>query len=167
MICARRIPAAYSENGSSAMAMNFYRFDVSWTINRPRRAVFEALTDLARYPSWWRDYTEARQIDPVIVEFTLKAALPYKLVVTNRFITNDPLDTHFRLELGGDIVGWIDFDITDAPNGETAVHITQECEARKTLLRILAPIAKPAFRRNHAIVMRNGLKALNELLPAA
>ncbi|MFI6244483.1 SRPBCC family protein [Micromonospora sp. NPDC050795] len=149
------------------MRLNFYRFDVEWHIDRPADAVFSALTDLDAYPTWWPDYSEVRRVEDRTVEFILRAPMAYKLVVTNRFLVNSPVDGHFRLALGGDIVGWIDFVVTDKGSGHTEVRIAQECTATKALLRILAPIAKPAFRYNHALVMRHGLESLNRLLPEA
>ncbi|MER7668225.1 polyketide cyclase [Kitasatospora sp. NPDC096128] len=146
------------------MPLNFYRFDVDWTMPWPRQPVFEALTDLERFPLWWPDYQAVSRLGDDSFELTLRSTLPYSLVVTHTFTARDAQDGHFRLALGGDIRGWIDFVVTDQEGGASTVRITQECTAAKPLLRVLAPVAKPAFRHNHALTMRHGRLGLDKLL---
>jgi uncharacterized protein (DUF2236 family) len=146
--------------------LNFYRFNVTWQADRPTDAVYAMLTDLDSYPNWWPDYREMRRIDEDTFEFAMQASLPYKLICTNKFLVREPEKGHFRLSIGGDIVGWIDFVITNEGSGRTRVDITQECRAAKLLLRILAPIGRPAFAYNHGIVMRHGLAGIQSRLPA-
>ncbi|WP_327412653.1 polyketide cyclase [Streptomyces sp. NBC_01233] len=133
-------------------------------MSQPKNAVFEALSDLMSYPQWWPDYQAVRRLDGDVFEITVRSTLPYSLVVTNKFLIRDPHRGHFRLALGRDLVGWIDFLVTDQGNGRSSVHITQECTATKPLLKILAPVAKSAFRHNHALTMRHGLTGLEERL---
>ncbi|MFI9275732.1 polyketide cyclase [Kitasatospora sp. NPDC052896] len=146
------------------MPLNFYRFDVNWIVPWPKRPVFEALTALERFPLWWPDYRVVNRFGDESFEMTLRSTLPYSLVVTHTFTVRDAQDGHFRLALDGDIRGWIDFVVADREGGVSAVQITQECTAVKPLLRALAPVAKPAFRHNHALTMRHGRAGLEKLL---
>ncbi|MGA5823771.1 hypothetical protein ACPC54_38665 [Kitasatospora sp. NPDC094028] len=67
------------------MPLNFYRFDVDWTVPWPRQPVFEALTDLERFPLWWPDYQAVSRLGDDSFELTLRSTLPYSLVVTHTF----------------------------------------------------------------------------------
>ncbi|MFD5828457.1 SRPBCC family protein [Lentzea sp. NPDC060358] len=141
------------------MDPNHYRFDLSWEIGRAGEEVYDVLTDLEAYPRWWPDYREVRRVDADTVAVVLRSSLPYTLRLTNRFLTRDRERGHFRLALGGDIAGWIDFALTG-----TSVRITQDCTAEKRLLRVFAPVARRAFAHNHALTMRRGHRGLSELL---
>ena len=148
------------------MDLNFYRFELAWTVGHPREAVFDALVRIDEYPNWWPDYRRVERIDEETVSIALRSSLPYTLRVTNRFVVRDAAGGHLRLALDGDIAGWIDFAVTDRGDGSTGVHITQECTARKKLLRVFAPVARRAFAHNHALTMRRGHQGLDRLLAA-
>lgn len=149
------------------MKLNFYRFDAHWEIARPKGAVFDALADPPGYPQWWPDYRAVVPVAENTHELTVRATLPYKLIVTNELLIQDPDRGHLRFALGKDIVGWIDYVVRDEGAGRSSVRITQECKAAKGLLRLLAPVAKPAFRHNHTLMMRRGLVALEKRLANA
>ncbi|MFT7841754.1 polyketide cyclase [Saccharothrix sp. BKS2] len=148
------------------MDPNYYRFVLTWAVDHPRGAVFDALVRIDEYPRWWPDYRRVTRIDEDAVAIALRSSLPYTLRLTNRFVIRDAAGGHFRLALDGDIAGWIDFAVTSRADGSTTVHITQECTARKRLLRVFAPVARGAFAHNHALTMRRGHRGLTRLLAA-
>ncbi|MGX7828851.1 SRPBCC family protein [Actinokineospora sp. 24-640] len=146
------------------MDLNFYRFDLSWTVDHPLGEVFDALVDLEAYPLWWPEYREVRRVDADTVAVAIRSSLPYTLHLTNRFLVHDREGGRFRLAMDGDLAGWIDFALTGADGGGTRVRITQECTAEKRLLRVFALVGRRAFIHNHALMMRRGRVGLSALL---
>jgi hypothetical protein len=69
------------------------------------------------------------------------------------------------LEAGmtGDLEGFSRWTISVHPTGTEAVF-DEQVVAAKPLLRKLEPIARPAFKANHARMMRNGERGLRTFL---
>lgn len=92
----------------------------------------------------------------------VRSALPYDLhlLLTRR------RDTETVLEAGieGDLRGFARFRLRPDGDGSTRLLFEQEVEARKPLMRRLAPIARPLFRWNHARMMRSGRRGLAALV---
>ena len=61
--------------------------------------------------------------------------------------------------LSGDMEGTVSWTVEQVAGGCRLVY-NQEVETNKRLLNVTAPIARPAFRANHALMMRHGQAGL-------
>jgi hypothetical protein len=66
-------------------------------------------------------------------------------------------------KLTGDLEGFSRWTITATGSGADLLF-EEEVVTTKALLRRLAPIARPAFRANHALMMRHGERGLRTYL---
>lgn len=145
------------------MGINIYRFRDTWFIAAPPPSVFDAVADLAGYPRWWPDVRSVSRVDDDTAELVCRATLPYRLVLRMRRAEQDAPAGRLRVELTGDLEGSLAALVIGQPAG-TRLDITQHVLARKPLLRHLAPMARPVFRANHALMMRRGHSGLRHFL---
>jgi uncharacterized protein YndB with AHSA1/START domain len=136
-----------------------YRFRDTWLIAAAPGVVFEAIVDLATYPDWWSDVRSVSKVDDETAELVCRAMLPYHLVLRMHRREQDARAGRLRVDLSGDLEGSLTGLVSGAGKG-TRLEITQEVVARKALLRRLDPIARPAFRANHALMMHRGRRGL-------
>ncbi|HJQ48086.1 MAG TPA: SRPBCC family protein, partial [Amycolatopsis sp.] len=135
------------------MRLNSYRFRDTWVIPAPMPAVFRAVVDLASYPQWWPDVRSVTQLDDDTAEIVCQATLPYRLVVRMRRAEENERVGRLAVDLDGDLRGSLVARVTVHLTG-TTLDIDQDVVATKPLLRSLAPVARPLFRVNHALMMR-------------
>lgn len=145
------------------MALNHYRFRDFWSLAAPAEQVYGAVVDVAGYPRWWPDVRDVVQVDDDTAELVCRASLPYRLVIRMRRVEQDPDRGRLRVNLTGDLEGSLSGLVVGHGAG-TRLEITQQVVARKPLLRALAPVARPAFRLNHAAMMRRGQSGLRAYL---
>lgn len=136
-----------------------YRFRNHWLLSAPAEAVFAALTDLGSYPAWWTDVRDVRRVDEDTAELVCRAALPYRLVFRLTRAEQNERAGRLRVRLAGDLEGYCGCLVTSAVGG-TRLDITQQVVPNKGLLRRLDRVARPAFRTNHALMMRRGARGL-------
>ncbi|MGM1063580.1 SRPBCC family protein [Saccharothrix sp. Mg75] len=145
------------------MALNHYRFRSTWSLDEGPVPVYDVLSDLAGYQGWWREVRGGRRVADDAAELRLRSLLPYELVVVLRRDVDDPAAGVLRAVLSGDMDGTATWRIAPAGTG-TRLVFEQEVEVRKPLLRALAPVARPLFTANHALMMRSGLRGLRARL---
>ncbi|WP_236796877.1 SRPBCC family protein [Amycolatopsis sp. GM8] len=148
-----------------SVRLNDYRFTDSWFLPAPGRAVFDAVADLENYPRWWPDVRSVRRIDEDTAELVCRSSLPYGLVIRMCREEQNEATGRLQVRLEGDLDGLLAASVLRHPAG-TTLEITQQVEATKPLLRKLAPVARPLFRVNHALMMRRGLSGLRARLAA-
>jgi hypothetical protein len=86
-----------------------------------------------------------------------RSLLPYDLVFVTHEGTRDPLNRALEARLTGDLEGFSHWIIRPATAGTGAdLLFEEEVVTNKALLWRLAPIARAAFRDNHALMMRHG-----------
>ena len=143
--------------------LNSYRFRDTWVIPAPMPAVFCAVVDLASYPQWWPDVRSVTKIDENTAEIVCQATLPYRLVVRMRRTEENEPAGRLAVDLDGDLRGSLAARVRTHLNG-TTLDIHQDVVATKQLLRSLAPVARPLFQVNHALMMRRGQRGLRARL---
>ena len=148
------------------MGRNDYRFRSEWRLAAPPSAVYDVLVDLGAYPEWWPEVKRAVQVASDAAELTCRASLPYALVFTTTQSRQDPVAGVLEATMRGDLDGVSRWTISAEGDGTLAVF-EEEVEARKRLLRLLAPVARPLFRLNHGLMMRHGQAGLRERLAAS
>jgi len=147
------------------MGLHQYRFRTLWHLAAPAEEVFREVTDVTGYPRWWPDVRSVLRIDDDTAELVCQALLPYRIVVRMRRVEQDPAAGRLHVRLTGDLDGSLRGVVREAGGG-TRLEITQDVVARKRLLRWAAPVARPAFRLNHAVMMMRGQRGLRAHLGA-
>lgn len=146
------------------MSWNEYHFLSSWPVGAEADAVYAVLYEVAGYPGWWPEVREARQLDDDRITLRTRAFLPYDITFTLTREVADPLAHVLQARLHGDIEGTIRWTIEETPGAGSIITWDQRVVARKPLLRRTAPLARPVFRANHALMMRHGHAGLQVFL---
>jgi hypothetical protein len=145
---------------------NHYRFRTCWRLTVPADDAYSALEDVRQYPRWWPEVTLGQQIDDESCEMCVRSVLPYSLSFVIRQARRDPVGRFLEATMSGDLEGFSRWTVMAAPSGSMAVF-EENVVARKPLLRRLAVVGRPAFRANHALMMRSGKRGLDALLSSA
>jgi hypothetical protein len=140
-----------------------YSFRSVWQPGAPAADVYLALAHLADYPAWWPEIREVRPLAEDHYELRCRSLLPYDLVFTTRQTRRDPAARVLEAHLEGDLEGFSRWTIQELPDG-TRATFEEEVIANKELLRRLDPLARPAFRANHSLMMRHGERGLRTYL---
>ena len=145
-------------------ALNRYRFRAVWRVPASPPEVREALHDLDAWRRWWPEIRESRRLDDDRAIVRVRSILPYDLhlVLTRRRDTAEVLEAGIE----GDLRGFARFRLRPDGSGATRMLFEQEVEARKPLMRVLAPLARLLFRWNHAAMMRSGERGLARFVAA-
>jgi Polyketide cyclase / dehydrase and lipid transport len=141
-----------------------YRFRSSWELSAPERQVYRVLSDPRRYPVWWPEIREVRQLSQDSGEMRFRSVLPYELAVVATEARRDPAAGVLEARLDGDLRGFTRWTVTARGPLRTVAVFDEDVVVRKPLMRMLALPGRPAFRANHALMMRNGRAGLAHYL---
>ena len=117
------------------------------------------LRDSGDYPRWWPEVRLVRRIDDRRTEMVIRSVLPYELRFVAQQERQDPAAGVLEVSMSGDLEGFSRWTLSASGDGTRAVF-EEDVVARKALLRRLAVVARPAFRANHALMMRHGKQGL-------
>lgn len=146
------------------MSRHFYAFASEWVVPVPPVRVFETLSRLDEYPQWWPQVRSTNAIDEQTCEIEVRSTLPYSLRMTAHHSRKDAEAGVLEADLTGDLIGQSRWLLTRAPDGTgTVLRFGEEVEVVRPLLRRLS-FARPAFRFNHALMMRAGERGLRRHL---
>ena len=145
------------------MADHSYSFRSVWTLGASADDVYQALARLADYPAWWPEIKEVRSLSREEYELRCRSVLPYDLVFTTRQTRRDPQARVLEAHLDGDLEGFSRWTIQEFPEGSRATF-EEEVVANKKLLQRLDPLARPAFKANHKLMMSHGERGLRTYL---
>lgn len=145
------------------MNLNSYQFQTKWAFTAPPDHVYLALAQLDDYPAWWPEVRAVRRVDDASRRITCRSVLPYSLNFVSSYARQDRDAGILEARLSGDLDGFSSWTISATSEGCYAVF-DEQVTAHKALLRKLALVARPAFRLNHALMMRHGLRGLNAYL---
>lgn len=146
------------------MPLNFYRFHSVWRLSAAPDDVYRTLAELGDYPRWWPAVQHARLIEDRTYELVCRSFLPYELVFVTTGERQDPVAKVLEARLVGDLEGFSRWTLRDDGSGQTVAVFDEEVITNKRLLRWLAPVARPAFRINHTLMMRRGRDGLEAYL---
>ena len=143
-----------------------YRFLTEWDVVGTAREVSDVLADPLELSRWWPSvYLAVAELEPGgeggvgrRVVLLTKGWLPYTLSWSFRVV--ESRHPHgFTLEAEGDFEGR---GVWSFEERGAWVHVTYDwqIEARKPLLRLLSPLARPVFAANHRWAMRQGEESL-------
>ena len=146
------------------MSLNDYRFRSLWSVRTTTDRVFGALVDLAGYPDWWPDIRDVTQLDDDTAEVTCRSVLPYSLRFLLHRAVEDESGGRVRVDMSGDLEGYVQGRVAAHRTAGALLAITQRVVVTKPLLRALAPVGRPVFRANHALMMWRGQRGLRAYL---
>jgi uncharacterized protein YndB with AHSA1/START domain len=147
-----------------------YAFLTTWCVDAPIEAVFDLLSDVAGYPSWWKGVTGVEVLEPgdesgigELDRLTWRSVLPYSLRFDMRRTRVERprlIEGHASGELEG-VGTWHLYE------GD-GVAIVYDWRVRTTRpwMNAIGPLARPAFAWNHDVVMRQGGRGLAAALGA-
>ena len=146
------------------MPFNDYRFRNLWSVRATGARVFDALVDLANYPAWWPDIRAVNQIDDDTAEVICRSVLPYVLTFRLHRAVQDSRQGRMRVDMTGDLEGYVQGVVAEHQTEGAVLAISQRVVVTRPLLRALAPVARPLFRANHALMMRRGQRGFRAYL---
>ncbi|HDR9872248.1 SRPBCC family protein [Burkholderia cenocepacia] len=149
-----------------------YRFSTTWRVDARLAAVWDAIYQVDRWPDWWKGAVRTVELEPgdargvgALHRYTWKGALPYRLTFDMRVRR---VERPYALE--GHASGAIEGDgrwSFVADGARTVVRYDWHIRTHARWMNWLEPLARPLFRWNHDVVMREGAKGLARRLGAA
>ncbi len=139
--------------------LTHYVFKSIWHVDAPFEDLYAVLSDVTSYPAWWPEIRTVKPLGDNRFAMVARSTLPYEL----RFVSEEdptqrrPDAIHARLR--GDLEGFARWTLERTGSGCRLIY-DQEVDTHKRLLDTLAPVARPAFRANHALMMRHGQSGL-------
>jgi hypothetical protein len=146
------------------VSLNDYRFRSLWSVRAATGRVFAALIDLTRYPDWWPDIRAVTRVDEDTAEVVCRSVLPYALTFRLHRAVEDEAAGHMRVDMTGDLEGYVEGQVAAHATAGAVLSITQRVVVRKPLLRAFAPVGRPVFRANHALMMWRGQRGFRTYL---
>jgi hypothetical protein len=143
--------------------LNDYEFESIWHLNASPDECYAVLYDLARYPDWWPEVKEAHRLNESSFELLCRSLLPYDLKFVTERSVEDPEARVLEAKMRGDLEGFSRWTIEPSSAG-AACTFHEHVVTNKSLLNKLAAVARPAFRANHTLMMRNGYKGLRTFI---
>jgi hypothetical protein len=140
-----------------------YVFQSTWRFDAAAGDVTASLEAIGEYPAWWPEVRAATRIDEDTYELRCRSTLPYDLVFETRRAVHDPLGGILEANMIGDLEGFSRWTISAVGTGTVAVF-DEDVVTTKPLLQKLEPVARPAFRANHWLMMRHGEAGLRVYL---
>ncbi len=148
-------------------AVHLLRVDRRYVLSATVDEVWAQLSDLDRYPVWWRwlrDFEVAGEGLRVGTELRAVVAppVPYRFRVGVRFEEVAP-PHHIGARLSGDLVGRAELRLREDPHGCEA-RVRWEVEMRKTSMRRAAYVARPVMVWGHDQVVRATVRRFRSVL---
>ncbi len=141
-----------------------YVFRSVWDLEASFYDVFSVLWDFDAYPRWWPEVREVRPLEGGRFETVCRSLLPYDLRFVTEVAHGDPERGTIEARLSGDLDGFSRWSLDCGGDQATRAVYDQEVVTHKRLLNALAPVARPAFKANHAVMMRHGRSGLRTYL---
>jgi Polyketide cyclase / dehydrase and lipid transport len=140
-----------------------YSFRSVWEVEATPDQAFRALRALEDYPAWWREVRDVTPEGADVYAMRVRSVLPYDLRFSSMRSRDDAAAGLLEAEMVGDLDGFSRWTITASGSGARCVF-EEQVQARKALLRRLELVGRPAFRANHALMMRHGRTGLRAYL---
>jgi len=171
-------------------AVGIFRFRHLWHVPADLATTFAALADVDHYPLWWPQIRGIRRIDGDSGHAYVRSMLPYTLDLLLTREIEDAAAGVLRVQLGGDLEGWSEFRLSEAPGADeaadeaagagrrspgtasgragtptrTVADYRQVVTVTATGLQHFLPVATPLLTLNHTWMMRSGERGLAKWL---
>lgn len=158
-----RSPSAPNYPWRRVSSLTHYVFRSVWHIQASLTDVTPVLEDLASYPAWWPEIRQVRPLGENRFEVVARSFLPYELRFVSEAASSEPRPGVLHATLSGDMEGTVRWTV-EALDGSCRLLYDQEVTTHKRLLNVTAPFARPAFKANHAVMMRHGEAGLRTFM---
>ncbi|MDQ4134072.1 MAG: SRPBCC family protein [Actinomycetota bacterium] len=135
--------------------LTHYVFHSVWHVPASIHDVMPVLQDLESYPAWWPEIREVRPLGNNRFEVVARSLLPYELRFISEPDEGAATPGTIPARLSGAMKGTVRWTVEEVDGGCRMVY-DQEVDTNKRLLNAMAPVARPAFKVNHALMMRHG-----------
>lgn len=125
--------------------------------------VCSVLADVRSYPAWWPEIRAVDDLGRGRFQVVARSVLPYELRFVIEQGHGNPHPGVIDARLSGDLEGFARWTVETAGAGCRLVY-DQEVDTNRCLLNALAPVARPALRLNHALMMRHGRAGLTAFM---
>jgi uncharacterized protein YndB with AHSA1/START domain len=146
-----------------------FEYVTDWRFDAPIEAVWQALTDVERWPAWWPHVKEVRTLAAgdaddrgALRRIRWGSRLPYGFTLAVRTVEVEPL-ARLRGAATGDLAGTGLWELWRDGAG-TRLRYTWNLAVHTAWMRLAAPLMAPVFRWNHEGVMRDGMRGLERHL---
>ena len=146
-----------------------YSFVTIWRFDAPIDAVWDKIIDSKRWPQWWKYVQSVTELEPgdengvgSLQHITWTTALPYKLSFDSR-VTRVEKPHLIEGVAMGDLNGNGRWQLSQE-GSVTTVRYDWNVSTSKSWMNLLAPVARPIFAWNHAILSNEGGRSLARLL---
>ncbi|MDR5754402.1 MULTISPECIES: SRPBCC family protein [unclassified Caballeronia] len=153
------------------MPLTEYRFSTVWCIDANIERVWDVIHDAARWPDWWKNVERTVELkrgdrDGVgaLHRYVWRGVLPYRVVFDMRVTRVEPLSA-LEGEASGTVEGTGCWRFSALAEG-TQIRYDWHVRTTRFWMNLLAPLARPLFRWNHDVIMREGGHALARRLNA-
>jgi uncharacterized protein YndB with AHSA1/START domain len=147
------------------MAMSHYNFVTRWFFRAPIERVFAELAAVEQWPAWWPGVLAVEVLAPgdggklgKRTCTTWKSVLPYALSFEAEVVRYEP-PHRLEVQARGELVGRGRWELASDPDGTYVIYHWQVSTTRDWM-NLLAPLARPAFKWNHDVIMGRGGVAL-------
>lgn len=143
--------------------LTHYVFRSVWQVQADVEDVVAVLNDLESYPAWWPEIRSVRPLGGDRFEVVARSFLPYELRFVSEAAADEPSPGVINARLSGDMEGTVRWTVEQVDAGCRLVY-DQEVTTHKRLLNVMAPVARPGFKANHAVMMRHGEHGLRTFM---
>lgn len=148
-----------------------YAFTTNWHVSAPIQAVWEAIYESDRWPSWWPYVAAVEEIATgdatgvgAVRRYTWTTRLPYRFVFESQ-VTKVDAPHVLEAHVSGELAGTGQWTLTPNSAG-THVRYEWNVSTTRAWMNAIAPLARPLFAWNHDVVMHAGAQGLSRLLGA-
>jgi len=121
------------------------------------------LADVRTYPLWWPEVRSVQDLGDGGYLIVARSRLPYDVRIVSRALGESRQPGVIDASLSGDLEGYARWTLKASGAGCSLVY-DQEVKTQKAMLNALAPVARPAFRLNHSLMMSHGQAGLRIFL---
>ena len=151
--------------------MAHYLFETTWVLTAPQEEVFEVLVHPEDYSTWWPSVETSSLVDKgdsagvgTRATYVIRSPFFYRMRFELRALE---VDRPHRLHAvaRGDLVGTATY-VLETHAEETHVRFNWYVSTTKTWMNRVAVVAKPVLAWAHGHVMREGCRAMAQLMGA-
>ena len=144
-------------------SLTHYVFQSVWHVQASSADVIPVLNDLESYPMWWPEIRDVRPLGGNRFQVVARSLLPYELRFVSEAAPGEPRSGIIDARLSGDMEGTVRWTVEETDDRCRLVY-DQEVTTHKRLLNVMAPVARPGFKVNHALMMRHGETGLRTFM---
>ncbi|MBA2615259.1 MAG: polyketide cyclase [Actinobacteria bacterium] len=147
-----------------------YRFLTTWVLDAPREEVWQAVSEVERWPEWWRGVEAVQELEHgdddglgSVYRHRWRSRLPYTVGFDMRTTRIERLHV-LEGEASGELQGFGRWRFYE--DEATAVTYEWVVRTRRPWMNAVAPVGRPVFVWSHNVVMRWGGECLARRLGA-